>query len=178
MAFLHEARRRGPFATEPYATAQVEFGGSEHASLIADVVFAGQVKRYETEGVLTSISEVPIDAEPWFTYQGFVPGESGSEWTVHAPPGHRFQQTERLARENRVLSSKASFLWAAVKQDPYSQRLWEKTRSDASTEYGFVSGFYELNGRPTRTLDINTNAIILEAISYIVNGRQPLLTED
>jgi hypothetical protein len=67
------------------------------------------------------------------------------------------------------LSTKTAFGWAALLQTPYSQKLLD-TISDLATDNGWQTGIYEANGRIIRTLSLNTNAVVLEALHYKAFG--------
>jgi hypothetical protein len=178
VTFIAQAAERGPFATEPFVTDEIELGATQHSRLIADVVFAAQVARYRSTGKLTAVSEGPIDVKPWFTYQGMSLTESGTTWRVDVPPGHQALQTQAFERDNRLINSKAAYLWGAIRPHEYTKALVEKIRSSAATQIGFASGVRELTDEPTKTADINTNALILESVAYALNSRTPLVGSD
>jgi hypothetical protein len=84
--------------------------------------------------------------------------------------------TAKFAEDFRVISSKAAFLWFAAFPDDYTQKLWEGVRETArAKEFGFHPGVYEKSGVAPQNIDVNTNAMILSSIAYILNGRQPLI---
>jgi hypothetical protein len=173
--FITEAAERGPFATEPFVTDEIELGATHHSRLIADVVFAAQMARYRSTGTLTAMSEGPIDVKPWFTYQGLSLTETGATWRVDVPPGHQNVQTQAFERDNRLINSKAAYLWGSTRPHEYTKALVEKIRSSATTQIGFASGVREKTDEPTKAADINTNALILESVAYALTGRTPLL---
>jgi hypothetical protein len=172
MRYLEQATRRGPFATEPFVTDEIEFGGSEETRLIAEVMFNAQIKRFKETGFLTAVSESPADQSPWFTYQGFEPNAE-EQWPVHLPRGMASSVADLSAL--RLQSSKASFLWSATRPGEYSQNLLERVRAKAKSVIGFASGIYETTHIATNVTDINTNALILESIAFALLGREPLL---
>lgn len=177
LRFLEEVRSRGRIATEPSTTEEVELGASAYGKIIADVLHAAQIKRYEETGIPTCVSECPIDQPPWFTYQGYQIGGNGSTWVVDAPSPSGKRQIIRLGDAIRLVSTKGCFLWLATRPDAYSQMLYALAREKGQTNgFGFASGIYEATREPTIHSDVNTNGIILEAIAYIINGRSPLMT--
>ena len=175
VTFIAEASKRGPFATEPFVTDEIELGATPHTRLIADVVFAAQMARYRSTGKLTAVSEGPIDVKPWFTYQGLSLTDTDVTWRVDVPPGHRDAQTQAFERDNRLINSKAAYLWGSTRPHEYTRALVDKIRMSAATRIGFASGLRESTNEPTKTADINTNALILESVAYALTGRRPLV---
>lgn len=137
-----------------------------------------QQQRYAETGQLTCVSEAPIDKKPWFTYQGFDPNSSGSfAWPVHSVVTEKRWQTEEFANGFRMVNTKAAYMWYALGDDDYTRKLRDYAGTEARTQHhGFKPGIYERSGRTPRLMDINTNAMVLQAIAYIANGRQPLAT--
>ena len=179
LRFIEEVSSRGRIATEPSTTEEVELGASGHSKIIADVLHAAQVKRYEETGILTCVSEGPIDQSPWFTYQGYQIGKNGGAWVVDAPSPNSKNRTDTLGDAIRVVSTKGCFLWLATRPGAYSEKLYALARNKGKTNgFGFASGIYETTRKPSSHSDVNTNGIILEAIAYILNGRSPLMTVD
>jgi hypothetical protein len=75
----------------------------------------------------------------------------------------------------RMVSTKGCFLWHAARPGTYATLLYEHAREIARIEgLGFSSGIQEGTDRGSAVSDVNTNGLILEAIAYIMNGRQPL----
>lgn len=175
-AFLKELGEIGPIATEPSLVELIEVGSSPFAVVIADVLEKRQQERYKATGKLTSVSETPIDRDPWFTYQGLdLTREGEAAWTVYPYKTDKRWNTPSFAANNRVVNTKAAFLWFAARPSDYSEELWKLVRTDArSQDFGFHPGIFEKTGKPPANIDLNTNATILESIAYILNGRVPL----
>ena len=129
-------------------------------------------------GTLTAVSEEPIDRPPWFIYQGYELDGDKESWPFHVSRGTKVKISPAFVKANRLQSSKASFMWAAARPHDYHNSLGQKVRDKARTPFGFASGVHEYSGLRTQTLDINTNALILESIAYIKNGRRPLRMPD
>lgn len=178
--FLEELASIGPISTEPSVNEIVEIGASPFANVIAETLGKAQRERYEQTGKLTAVSEGSIDKAPWFTYQGYDldrEGQGERAWTVYSWRTDEKWATDTFAENFRVISSKAAFLWFAVYPDDYTKKLWEEVREKARAEqFGFFPGVYEKNGVAAQNLDVNTNAMILSSIAYILNGRKPLVT--
>lgn len=176
-AFLEELGGIGPISSEPSLSEEVELGGSEHSREIVNVLKSAQMKRYEETSRLTAVSESPVDQEPWFTYQGYdLTREGEAAWTVYPWKTEARWDTPEFAAKFRMVSSKAAFLWYATHPDTYTEKLWQHVREHArAPKNGFYPGVYEKTGKPSKNIDVNTNAAILEAIAYAVRGRKPLI---
>lgn len=177
-AFIKELGRIGPISSEPSLTEQVELGPSPYSQAIVDVLGAAQRKRYRETGRLTCVSESPVDEEPWFTYQGYdVTREGEAAWTVYPWKTEKRWDTPEFAAKFRMVSSKAAFLWYAASPSAYTEKLWQHVREQArAPRLGFYPGVYESTGKPSRNIDVNTNATILEAVAYALRARKPLLS--
>jgi hypothetical protein len=173
--FLKLVEETGMIATEPSLSEAVEIGISPQGAVLAETLSEAQQQRHKTSGILTAVSEGPMDRDPWFSYQGYrTNGESG-EWRADALDENPAWQTKEFVESALMVSSKAAFLWLAYQPDEYSLKLYEHISNGAKSEQlGFSSGIYEKSGKRCEEYDINTNAVILEAIAYIKNGRKPL----
>lgn len=177
MGVLARAADIGPVGTEPHVLEELEFGYSPAARIIADVLYAAQLAEHRRSGKLVCVSEGPLRHEPWFSYQGYQIGGDGDPWKVSTLSRQRKYRTDEFYRSIRMLSTKAAFLWAAVRPGDYSHTLLKHvSRNGRIPGFGFVSGFYTASGSPTAGYsDVNTNGIILQSIAYILRGRKPQL---
>lgn len=177
-AFIEELGRIGPISSEPSLTEQVELGASAYSEEIISILDSAQKERYRQTGHLTCVSESPVDQEPWFTYQGYDVTRNGeAAWTVYPWKTEKRWDTPEFAAKFRMVSSKAAFLWYATHPSAYTEKLWQHVRERArAPQYGFYPGVYESTGKPSRNIDVNTNATILEAIAYALHARKPLLS--
>lgn len=175
-AFIDHVAAIGPIASEPHTNEAVELGHSARSRILADALNAAQQERYAETGHLTSVSETPIDKQPWFTYQGYnLDSYAGPRWPVDSVVTERRWATNDFAETYRMISSKAAYLWLAERGDGYAEKLRTFIAAKApSGHYGFYPGIYEKSGRPPRIMDVNTNATVLESIAYILADRKPL----
>jgi hypothetical protein len=174
--FLDKVRSVGAIATEPSVTELIELGASQHAGVIADVLFEAQERRYDATGILTCVSEGPLDRSPWFTYQGYELTSNGGNWSVHAVKDNPAWQTKEFAASARMVSSKAAYMWHACRKEPYAGRLQDFVRERAiSDRLGFSAGVYEQTRKPANVFDVNTNGIILEALAFRRNNHRALI---
>lgn len=176
-AFIDHVAAIGPIATEPHANEAIELGHSPRSRILADALYAAQQERYAETGRLTSVSEAPIDKQPWFTYQGYnLDAYAGPQWPVDSVVTERKWATKEFAETYRMTSSKATYLWLAERGDAYSQKLRNFISAKApSNGFGFHPGIYEASGRPPRIMDVNTNATVLESIAFVLGDRKPLV---
>lgn len=179
MRVLGVAEYGDPISTEPNVLEEVEIGYSDAARTIADVLYTEQMAEYKKTGKLTCVSEGPLNREPWFSYQGYKIGDD-DPWKVNTIENIARYQTAGFKRAVAMVSSKGAFLWAAVRPEPYSRLLVEHIREKARIEeLGFASGVFTATGSPTSNYsDINTNGVILEAITYRLRKNNPLLHSD
>ncbi len=173
-SFLDQVYQIGMISTEPSLNEAIELGITPQSALMADTLYDAQRQRFEETGILTAVSEGPTDREPWFTYQGYRRDGEDEEWRVDALDENPAWQTEAFVEDTLMVSSKAAFLWLAYRPDDYSRKLYDHISNRAKSEkLGFSSGIYEKSGERCEEYDVNTNAVILEAIAYIKNGRTP-----
>ncbi len=78
----------------------------------------------------------------------------------------------------RFLSTKAAYLLYVLRPGKYSRALMAHIRPRLSTGLsGLPSGIHEISGDTMQLTDINTNAIVLEAIAHALGGG-PALSSD
>lgn len=175
MALLYAAGRIGAYGAEPLLMEAVEMGLSEPSAYLAEVLHQAQRRAHAETGAFFAASEGPLDQAPWFSYQGLKATDAEDPWDVVAiEPLAAYRSPEFRAR-TRVTSSKAAFLWAALRPGAYSAGLVRLVRERARmTLGGYASGIYHATGRSTENYsDVNTNGVILQAIAYVLRGRRP-----
>ena len=177
MRLLSRAAELGPIQTEPHLLEAIELGHSETSALVAEMLFAAQRAAYQATGRLFCVSELPLDREPWFSYQGFKLDAKTDPWTVQSLDQESNFTTDDFREGVAAVSTKAAYAWAATRPHPYSQALLSYVRSKAVVPgLGFSSGIYMASGEQMAGYtDSNTNGVILQAIAYILTGRKPLL---
>lgn len=175
MRLLYEVARIGPLGAEPLLLEGIELGFSAPSAYLADVLFAAQQRSFATDGKLRCVSEGPMNRAPWFTYQGLRVDGGGDPWDVVSIDDAPAYQTPRFRAAAQSVSTKAAFLWAALRPGNYSARLLDHVRKTArASRIGYASGVYVATGAAmTNYADINTNAVILQAIAYSLRGGAP-----
>lgn len=171
MAMLEAVARIGPLGAEPLLLEALELGPSPESAWLADVLHVAQVEEYEETGRLMAVSEMPIQRAPWFVYLGLQLGRDPREWGIDVVGGGAEYQSREFLEQNMALSTKAAYLWAACRPGAYADALVAFVRAHARLRIGFasnVSAGEEVVAAPFT--DLNTNAVILEAIAYKLLG--------
>jgi hypothetical protein len=166
MNLLYAADSIGILSSEPLLMEAVELGASRESEHLIDVFFAA-LRHEETEyGRLLAPSETPLDAPPWFAYQGLDIGHD-HRWSVSFLDSGRSRFEDITGSPHATFSSKAAYLWRAVRPGPFAGRLVEKVRDNGRIAgLGFASGLYLSDYKPLANLtDLNTNSVILQALA-------------
>ena len=156
------------FTSDPYLLWGMELGWSEMGRLQADRLLSLQENRSTKTGILTAVNEDSLDRSPYFLYYSVY--ADGRHWDAVDVDG-------RSHPDLRFLSTKAAFSWAALYPDStYAQTLRASVQNLADPNRGYLSGRYEdLKLGPNRSIDINTNTVILESLLYRMQGYQPFI---
>jgi Protein of unknown function (DUF3131) len=164
---LQRDEKNGAFLTsEPFFLARLEIGPiAPEFTNLENAVYEVQQKRWEREGVLTAVSEDSFGVPPWFVYN--TVDADGKPWACVTPSG-------REHPELKALSTKAAIAWWAIRGDSYSLRLLEGVKDLFDPDRGYYAGLLEEGGTNT-SLNINTNAVILESMLYRRLGRRSFL---
>lgn len=175
MRLLYEIGQIGAIGAEPLLLEGVELGFSPPSAYLADVLFTAQQRSFAADGKLVCVSEGPMDRAPWFTYQGLRVDSDNDTWDVQSIDPAAAYQTPRFRVAAQTVSTKAAFLWAALRPGDYSSRLLDHVRNHArASVVGYSSGTYVATGAAmTNYTDINTNAVILQAIAHSLRDALP-----
>lgn len=152
--------------SEPFVLLGLEVGWAPGIRALADELLAAQEDRYRRTGRVTVVSEDAISRPPHFFYYYCV-YTKGREFAIDV------QDPRAVVAGPRWVSTKASYAWHALLPGAYTRRAVEAV-SPSRTPRGWGSGVYEADGRSTGTINVNTQAVILEAALYHRRGR-PLL---
>ena len=162
-------KRNMPYLTsEPFLLAAFEIGAiDEQYTALTGNLYRAQERRWEATHELTAASEDSLDRAPWFAYFNIY--YQGKAWQCRSHSGEP-------SPENCGFSTKAAFGWAALFDDDYARLLEQRARTLASDK-GFLAGQYP-GGQRNTALNINTNAVILEAMLYRQRGHHAFLETD
>ncbi len=150
--------------SEPFVMMGLELGWSDAMRDAAEKVLAVQRIRHEQTGTITMASEDAMTEAPHYFYyyciylngETFVIDAQGARQPLDAP---------------RWVSAKAAYGWHALLPDDYTALAVETVAPALSEGNGWFSGVYEGSGRRAGSMNLNTAAIILEALLYRQTGR-------
>ena len=150
--------------SEPYILDGIEYGWDINSKELAYRVYKVQKARYNETNIPVALSEGHIDSAPYFVYNAIY--TNGDKWTCLAENGDD-------AEEFKFFSTKAAYAWTTLYKDDYSDVLNKKLEGLYDTEKGWYSGIYDKEAKINMALTANTNGVILECLTYKING--PLL---
>lgn len=155
---LKDARGLDRLTSEPFILLGLEVGWSDDEAKLARNLLEAQAERYRQTGIITIVSEDAVGIEPHYFYYYCVYC-SGRAFVIEAhEPGRRYTSP-------RWQSTKATFGWHALLPSEYTSLAVERIQR-ARADAGWSSGVLERSGAATRSYDINTAAVILEAAAY------------
>lgn len=148
--------------SEPYVLDGLEFGFDAHSRELAARLFKAQEVRFMRTGKLTAVTEDHIDSAPYFVYNTVY--VNGQQWAAITDKGQD-------ASAFRSLSTKAVFGWQALYDTPYTNKMLTAVSTLNVPEQGWYAGLYEQSAKPNKSLNANTNAVVLESLAYIKFGK-------
>ncbi len=162
-----DRRENANLTSDPFILAGLELGGIDPTFQgFTETVHAAQRRRFETTRMLTAVGEDALDQEPWFAYNSVFADDR--PWQCRSAGG-------RDVPELRTLGTKAAFGWAALYPDDYGKRLRRAVEPLLHPRLGFYAGIYERDGATNKAQNVNTNAVILEAMLFLQRGGKPFL---
>ena len=153
--------------SDPYLLWGLELGWDAAVKPQVQKLFQLQAQRSQRTGIVTAVNESALDRPPYFLYYSVY--ANGQPWLATTVQGKSYP-------ELRFLSTKAAFAWGALMPDnAYAKTLRATVQNLADPKRGYFSGRYENTKLGNnRSIDINTNAIILESLLYHARGDRPL----
>lgn len=162
----YDVRPFSYLTSEPFMLAALELGGiSSDFARFTEAIYAVQRQRYETLDVVSAVTEDALAQPPWFVYNTIFYG--GRPWQALGPDGS--EQSGLSA-----FSVKAAFAWSAIYDDSFTEQLMARADPLRHERFGFLAGVFD-HGEPNRALNLNTNAVVLEAILFKLRGGRPFL---
>ncbi|MBW4609407.1 MAG: DUF3131 domain-containing protein [Hassallia sp. WJT32-NPBG1] len=153
---------------DPYLLWGLELGLSDAIKPQVQNLLKVQAQRFQRTGILTAVNEDSLDRPPYFLYYSVFANDES--WQAVNTRGKAYPQL-------RFISTKAGFSWfALMPNEPYTKRLRDSVQNLVNKNQGYLSGRYE-NPKlgVNASVDVNTNAIILESLLYQARGRRPLV---
>ena len=151
--------------SEPYVLDGLETGFKALPAEYAGRVLQAQTRRAQATGQFTAWSEDNLDREPWFVYNSVH--VDGQNWKTLNPAG---QDSNKF----RTSSTKTAVSWQMLFGNRYTEANYKGLRWLADPDRGVFGGVYEENQEINRSLTLNTNGQILEALLYSQIGAIPL----
>jgi len=162
----HDTRNNAFLTSEPFILSKIELGGiNKEFNDIIQRIYEVQKRRWKKFEILTAVSEDTLDRKPWFIYNNIY--LYGKAWVCVSHNGRPYPQYKNI-------STKAAIAWSAIFIDDYSNKLKLSVKKLFHPKYGFYGGKFE-DGGINKSLNINTNAVILETMLYIKRGRKPFI---
>jgi hypothetical protein len=142
--------------------AQSQAGGvTRPLADIATLIYRIQEERFRREQIYTARTDHQIGRAPWYVFDSVHAG--GYPFNTTAPDGAHQPQAS-------LVSTRAAFgLWALWNTD-YTTRLMTVVEPLHHKERGWFEGRLEQTGGAEELLTSTTNAVVLEALLYKVQG--------
>ena len=158
-----DARGLDRLTSEPFILLGLEVGWNGEEARAARALLEVQAERYRRTKIMTIVSEDAVGIAPHYFYYYCVYC-SGRAFVIEThEPGRRLNSP-------RWQSTKATFGWHALLPSEYTSLAVERIQR-ARASVGWSSGVMERSNVATRSYDINTAAVILEAAAYRKLGR-------
>lgn len=143
---------------DPFLLWGMEMGWEKPTTPTIEQLLTVQKNRYNRTKILTAVNEDSLDRPPYFLYYSIY--ADGKTWTA--------TNNRKPYPQYRSLSTKAAFAWNALKpNDSYTQKLREKVENLKDKSKGYFAGRFENPSLGVnKSLNINTNAVILESLLY------------
>ena len=151
--------------SEPYVLDGLETGFKALPVEYAGRVLQAQTRRAQATGQFTAWSEDNLDRAPWFVYNNVH--VDGKNWKTLNPGG---KDSDKF----RTSSTKTAVSWQMLFGNRYTEANYKGLRWLADPDRGVFGGVYEETQEINRSLTLNTNGQILEALLYSQIGSIPL----
>ena len=164
---LADKRYNDRLLSEPFILYGLEFGLEGPLRDLAVNVLKAQEQRYKTTGQITITTEDAVSEPPDYFYYYCVLCNRKPFVIDLASPGKERDHP-------RWVSTKGAYGWDALLPSDYTRRAVKAIAPAMDPRAGWASGIYESTGLSTKTVDINTAAVMLEIALYKLRGSHPL----
>lgn len=172
MHLLNRCAYIGLLGAEPLLFEPLEFEATPESTYLADILLTQHWLHHQKSGQLSAVSEAPVNRPPWFIYEGLDLLNDETRWNIALVHQSRDMPENETRLDFSMVNTKAAYLWAATHPGEYTHKLVEHIRGNLPEDMtGFPPGIYHRTGaaEPEFT-DINTNAVVLQALSYMIPG--------
>ena len=156
--------------SEPFILMGLEFGLEGSLRQFAGNVLKAQEQRFDSTGKMTIVSEDAVSEPPDYFYYYCVICSRKPFVVGTASPGKERDKP-------RWVSTKGAYGWDAIMPNDYTRKAVATVAPAMDPAKGWASGVYEENGQSTKTIDINTAAVMMEIALFKMRGSQPLIQE-
>lgn len=166
----YDERNLAFLTSDPFVLGAIELGGINEAfRAVTETIFAVQRARWQRDGTITAAGEDALDRYPWFIYSNVL--FEGKAWRAVS---HRGREQEGLFG----WSAKGALGWWALNQDPgYGTVLREQVQKLIRPGRGVWAGMLD-DGSVNRSLNVNTNAVILEIMLFLVRDGRAMVDSE
>lgn len=163
---LYDTRTQPFYTSDPFVLATIELGGiDDDFTQLTNQFYVLQEQRWIDSGEIGVAAEDSIDRKPWFVYNNLTWFDE--PWVCVAFSGKRVENCPTVSTKNAIA-------WSVIYNTPYARELGNQVEGLESVKNGLYAGRYA-DGKINRSLNINTNAIVLEALLYLKRGRKSFL---
>ena len=160
---ITDARGGDVMTSEPFVMMGLELGWKNDTwRNLALAVLAAQEARFKETGIVTMVSEDAIPVPPAYFYY-YLLYHDGKPWVVTTVSGAAADSFPRW------VSAKAAFGYHALAPSAYTWQALQTVKYGGSAE-GWTAGVFEGTKNSTKTYNLNTAAIVLEAAAYSKRG--------
>ncbi|MBI9113075.1 DUF3131 domain-containing protein [Maridesulfovibrio ferrireducens] len=133
----------------------------ETSRQLASASYEVQQSRYEVEGLLTARTDHNLDHPPYFVIDSVL---------ALGEPFATIDKSGKSHPEQACVSTGATFLLWAMFDTPYTDLLMNAVPDMFDSYGGWYAGYYEDSGIPNKSISLNDNAAILEALTFVHSG--------
>ena len=160
---ITDARGGDVMTSEPFVMMGLELGWKNDTwRNLALAVLAAQEARYKETGIVTMVSEDAIPVPPAYFYY-YLLYHDGKPFVVTTVSGAASDSFPRW------VSAKAAFGYHALAPSAYTWQALQTVKYGGSKD-GWTAGVFEGTKNSTKTYNLNTAAIVLEAAAYSKRG--------
>jgi hypothetical protein len=158
-----DSRDEAILISNPFILFAFEFGRSdpEYDRLIKKI-YEVQVARYKKTGILTAAGDGRIDRSPWFVYNAITANGGKADWVCLSP-----YSSSELPLFGALTG--VAFGWNALYNTKYTRKIVKELSALYKPQIGYFAGRYD-NGEINRSINLDTNAMILESFLYSFLG--------
>ncbi len=159
----YDPRPEAILTSNPFILYALEFGRVDtEEDRLMRAVYEVQVARYKSTGILTAAGDGRIDRFPWFASSAITAKGGKMDWVCLSP----------FASKKLPLfwaSTGVAFGWDALYNTDYTRKLIFELSTLYKPEHGYFAGRYD-NGEINKSINLDTNAMILESLLYSFLG--------